>query len=154
MDNGKVSVHGKDYSTVALRIKEFRAAYPLFGIKSHIIQVDDVLVIIKATITDESDRIVAEGTAEEVRKASNINRTSAVENCETSAVGRALANFGYLGTQVATQDEINNAIRTGITNCKTPAELTKYWKSLKADQHTDDIKEMFSIRKQQMEQAA
>jgi hypothetical protein len=46
------------------------------------------------------DVCVATGYAEEVRGAGNVNRTSHVENCETSAVGRALANAGMAGTDV------------------------------------------------------
>jgi hypothetical protein len=46
------------------------------------------------------DVCVATGYAEEVRGAGNVNRTSHVENCETSAVGRALANAGYAGSDV------------------------------------------------------
>ena len=46
------------------------------------------------------DVCIATGYAEEVRGAGNVNRTSHVENCETSAVGRALANAGMAGTDV------------------------------------------------------
>ena len=54
--------------------------------------------------------VVASGLAEEVRKASNINKTSALENAETSAVGRALAFFGMGGTEIASADEVAGAI--------------------------------------------
>lgn len=47
------------------------------------------------------DVLVATGYAEEVRGAGNVNRTSHVENCETSAVGRALANYGMAGADMA-----------------------------------------------------
>ena len=54
---------------------------------------------------------IATGYAEEVRTASKINRTSALENAETSAVGRALAFFGLGGSEIASADEVANAIQ-------------------------------------------
>ena len=48
----------------------------------------------------QGEQLIATGYAEEVRGAGNVNRTSHVENCETSAVGRALANAGVAGSDV------------------------------------------------------
>ena len=64
----------------------------------------------KASISNEQGRLLATGFAEEVRAASKINRTSALENAETSAVGRALAALGLAGTEYASADEVANAI--------------------------------------------
>jgi hypothetical protein len=64
----------------------------------------------KATIS-AANMVIATGYAEEVRTASKINRTSALENCETSAVGRALAFFGLAGSEIASADEVANAIQ-------------------------------------------
>jgi hypothetical protein len=58
-----------------------------------------------------ANMVIATGYAEEVRTASKINRTSALENCETSAVGRALAFFGLAGSEIASADEVANAIQ-------------------------------------------
>ncbi len=55
-------------------------------------------------------RTLSTGLAEEVRGSTNINKTSALENCETSAIGRALAFFGLGGTEIASADEVANAI--------------------------------------------
>ena len=68
-------------------------------------------ILIIATICDEKDRVIATGLAEEEKGSTFINKTSYVENCETSAWGRALANFGIgLETSVASADEVQNAI--------------------------------------------
>jgi hypothetical protein len=51
--------------------------------------------------TKDDDYLLSTGWAEEIRGAGNVNRTSHVENCETSAVGRALANAGMAGSDVS-----------------------------------------------------
>ena len=107
--DGIVKIHGKDYQTVAKRVADFREAYRDFTIETDVISAAD-LVCVKAFIKNEDGRILATGYAEEVRGATNINKTSALENCETSAVGRALAFFGFGGEQIATANEVNDAI--------------------------------------------
>lgn len=106
---GTVNIHGKEYKTVALRIQEFREKYPGHTILTELVEANDTLVIVKATISWEGV-VIATGYAEEVRTASKINRTSALENAETSAVGRALAFFGLGGSEIASADEVANAI--------------------------------------------
>ncbi len=108
-DKGVVPIHGKEYKTVALRIQQFREKYPGHTILTELVEANDVLVVFKATISWEGV-VISTGYAEEVRTASNINRTSALENCETSAVGRALAFFGLAGSEIASADEVVNAI--------------------------------------------
>ena len=107
---GEVDIHGKIYLTVARRINDFREAHPNYGIKNEVLSIDAESVVVKSIITDETGRELSSGIAEEVRTASKINRTSAVENCETSAVGRALAFFGMAGTEIASADEVAGAI--------------------------------------------
>ena len=106
---GTVKIHGKEYKTVALRIEEFRKKHPGHTILTELVEANDTLVIVKATISWEGV-VIATGYAEEVRTASKINRTSALENAETSAVGRALAFFGLGGSEIASADEVANAI--------------------------------------------
>lgn len=106
---GVVSIHGKQYRTVAHRIAEFREHHPELTIETQLIAQDDEKVIMKALILD-GDKLIATGYAEEVRGASNINSTSALENAETSAVGRALAFYGLAGTEIASADEVASAI--------------------------------------------
>ena len=107
---GEVDIHGKIYLTVARRINDFRDQHPNYGIHSEVISVDTSSVLVKSVITDETGREISSGIAEEIRSASKINKTSAVENCETSAVGRALAFFGMAGTEIASADEVQAAI--------------------------------------------
>ena len=106
---GTVKIHGKEYKTVALRIQEFREKHPDFTIQTELVEANDTLVVMKATIS-AGGMVIATGYAEEVRTASKINRTSALENAETSAVGRALAFFGLGGSEIASADEVADAI--------------------------------------------
>lgn len=110
MSDGIVKIHGKEYKTVALRVAEFRAAHPDYTISTELVEANDVLVVMKASILDLDNRVIATGYAEEVRSASKINSTSALENAESSAVGRALAFFGLGGTEIASADEVASAI--------------------------------------------
>ena len=109
-DDGVVNIHGKQYLTVARRINDFRQAHPEYGVHTEILSIDDATVVCRAVITDGEGRQISSGIAEEHRRASKINSTSAVENCETSAVGRALAFFGMAGTEIASADEVAGAI--------------------------------------------
>lgn len=110
-DTGIVSIHGKEYMTVAYRVKQLREQHKLdIGITTDIVSIDDEVVVVKATLTDKNGFVIATGHAEENRKASTINKTSALENCETSAIGRALAGAGYIGTEFASADEVAQAI--------------------------------------------
>jgi len=107
-DTGTVEIHGKTYKTVALRVQEFREKHPDWSIKTKILSAADI-VQIRASILDPTGRVIATGLAEEVRGSTNINKTSSLENCETSAVGRALAFFGLGGTYIASADEVADA---------------------------------------------
>jgi len=107
---GTVSIHGEVYKTVALRVSEFREANPSWGIETEIYSIDGDTVVMKATIKDETGRVIGTGFSEEKRSASQINRTSALENSETSAIGRALAACGFGGTEYASANEVENAI--------------------------------------------
>jgi hypothetical protein len=96
-----------------LRVAEFRVDYPIkdgWGIVTDA-AFDGDLVRVTAYICDPTDRIIATGIAEEKRGSSQINRTSALENCETSAIGRALAAAGYGGSEYASANEVENAIQ-------------------------------------------
>jgi len=112
-DTGIVSIHGKQYKTVALRVSEFREKYPIddgWGIETQCYAVDAQTVIMRAVITDPQGRVVATGYAEEERSQRGINSTSALENCETSAIGRALSAAGFGGDAYASADEIAQAV--------------------------------------------
>jgi len=111
--NGEIKttdIRGKEYATVAERINAFRKVYPDGKIDTHITKLEDGMCIITARVWNDEGNLLATGTAYEKEGSSNINRTSFIENCETSAVGRALgmAGFGLIGA-VATADEVNRA---------------------------------------------
>jgi len=108
-----VKIHGKEYITVDERVEMFHELYPNGMIVTTLLKVEDSQILFKATATpdiDKPERFYT-GHAEEVVGSSQINKTSAVENCETSAVGRCLGflNIGLVGS-IATADEVNNAI--------------------------------------------
>ena len=109
-DSGKVNIHGKEYKTVALRIQEFCAEFPGYSIETELLSAAD-LVQVKTTIRNEDAKVVSTGHAEEIRGASHILKTSALETCETSSVGRALAFMGLGGTEIASADEVANAMQ-------------------------------------------
>jgi hypothetical protein len=109
-NTGVVSIHGREYETVALRVKKFREKCPEYRLTTEIVSRDDECVVMKATIASDKGDILATGHSEEYRHTSQINRTSALENAETSAIGRALAALGLGGTEFASADEVANAI--------------------------------------------
>lgn len=114
------NIKGKDYAEVNQRIKAFRQLYPEGYIKTKIVELDMAAGIILMTAQvgyyDENgnDRILGEGSSFEWKNdpKSMVNKTSYVENCETSAVGRALGMLG-LGVDVAlaSADEVKTAIQ-------------------------------------------
>jgi len=110
MNTGIVNIRGKEYQTVALRVQKFREAHPDWELSTEIIKADDVVVIMQARIYTDLGKCISTGHAEEFRGANQINSTSALENAETSAIGRALAAAGWGGTEFASANEVQNAI--------------------------------------------
>lgn len=111
---GIVNIHGKQYKTVILRVNEFRENCPVkdgWGISTTLLFHDSDRVIVQAAILDPFGKIVGSGLAEEQRNISIINKTSALEVAETSAIGRALASIGLGGEEYASADEVLNAIK-------------------------------------------
>jgi hypothetical protein len=136
--DGKIDFHGREYKTVALRVHEFRVAFPIaegWAIQTNIITAEGEVVVFRAAIIDPTGREVAVGFAEEVRSKRGINSTSALENCETSAIGRALAAAGYAGTEYASADELTSALNqqraASSTSSSTPSGYRTHptWKS-------------------------
>lgn len=101
----------KGYAQVNERIKAYRKVYPTGALTSEIEEIRDDYVRIKATATDEQNRIIATGTASEKLtgndKKDYINISSMVENCETSAFGRCLGFAGFgVDTAIASAEDI------------------------------------------------
>lgn len=120
-----VDIKGKKYVTVNERLKHFRETYKSYQLHTQVVHFapaqvvtmngkdakKDAEIMVKATIKDSNGITIAEGLAYEKESSSFINKTSFVENAETSAWGRALANFGIgIDENVATADEVANAI--------------------------------------------
>jgi hypothetical protein len=108
---GFVNIHGNEYKTVAARVADFhKNRSDTMRINTELIYHDDKRVIMKALIYD-SDVIIATGYAEETRSQNTMNKTSAMEVGETSAIGRALACLGMGGSDsYASADEVLRAV--------------------------------------------
>lgn len=110
---------GKKYTVVADRVEAFRNHLgDVAAIQTEIVHYDpkdkDHPIVVKACIymwdNGAAPRLVATGYAEEWRAEGYVNATSALENCETSAIGRALANLGLHGGEYASANEIDIAV--------------------------------------------
>ena len=103
-------IKGKMYAEVNERIKAFRMVHPNGYITTQIISLDGGVCVIKAEVGDD-EKVLGTGTAYEKEGSTFINKTSYIENCETSAVGRALGMAGFgIDTSVASAEEVQNAI--------------------------------------------
>ena len=103
-------IKGKGYVEVNQRIKAFRKLYPEGTILTDLLRLDNGMCVIRAVIKD-NEKILGTGIAYENEGSTFINKTSYIENCETSAVGRALGMLGLgIDTSVASAEEVQNAI--------------------------------------------
>ena len=174
---------GKPYVTVNSRLKYFREEFIGYKLLSEVISNENGKCLIKATILDDKNIAVATGHACEKDGVGFINRTSHVENCETSAWGRALGNFGIgISAAVASYEEVANAIeqRKPVTkekkykdsvcakvesinkdnlpdmleNCFNTQEAIDIWWLLTKEQQADkEIQELFKRAKEQLQEA-
>ena len=140
--NGQtISIHGKDYATVAHRLAIARRNLgSRMKIETEIVSIDKDTVVCKASVSI-GDRVVATGLAEEKRTASRINQTSALENCETSAVGRALAFCGIINDGIASAEEVAAAIEQQDKKIQTAL------KALNAISHAGNFQKWISDNK-------
>jgi len=110
LNGSTIKIHNNDYATVALRVGILRRNLGTAAtISSSIIHQDDKKVIVRSEVFIDG-KLVSTGLAEELRAASRINQTSALENAETSAVGRALAMLGLTNDKIASAEEVSGAI--------------------------------------------
>jgi len=106
-----INIKGKEYVEVNERIRAFRELYPTGSIMTEIVSHQDGVVVMKAVIVIDG-QIRATGHAYEKEGSTFINKTSYIENCETSCWGRALACLGLgVDTSIASVEEIANAIK-------------------------------------------
>ena len=140
-----LNVKGKEYAQVNERIKAFRMCYPEGTIKTEMVSNENGICIFRAevgnTLTIYEDGkirqeyvIYGTGTAYEKENSTFINKTSYIENCETSAVGRALGMCGFgIDTSVCSAEEVQNA----INNQEGKLKLLVKVKQLVADTDSD-----------------
>ena len=106
-----INIHGKNYVEVHERVKFFRENFKDHSLTTEVIEKTENTIMMQAIVKNKDGFVLASGTAEEIKDSSKVNKTSHVENCETSAWGRALANLGIgLDTSIASADEMNSAI--------------------------------------------
>lgn len=110
----KTDVKGKDYVEVNERVKAFRRIYPEGIIDTKLLSNENGVCVFMAQVgyyDEEGVKWLASGHAYEKENSSFINKTSYIENCETSAVGRALGNLGIgIDTSIASAEEVENAM--------------------------------------------
>ena len=106
-----IDVKGKEYSSVNERIKAFRMNHPLGTIATKIESLVNGVVVMSCEVRDEEDKLLGKAFAYEKENSTFINKTSFIENCCTSATGRALGYAGYgIDTSIASKEEVENAI--------------------------------------------
>lgn len=125
-----IDVKGKPYAEVNQRIKAFRMVYPEGFIETEMISNENGVCIFQAIVGND-EKILGTGTAYEKEGSTFINKTSYIENCETSAVGRALAMAGFgIDTSIASAEEVQNAINNQNKNYEEIFKLQDEMKEL------------------------
>ena len=110
-----IDFKGKNYVMVDQRVTAFRKLFPNGFIRTQIISNENGVCVMKAEVgvyDQTGDNVLATGWAYEKEQSSYINKTSYIENCETSAVGRALGflGLGIEGGAICSAEELANAI--------------------------------------------
>lgn len=150
-------IKGKDYAEVNQRVKAFRMVYPTGFIKTNLIGNQDGVCIFEAKVGYYNDAVyenkqfkeeivLATGTAYEKENSTFINKTSYIENCETSAVGRALGMAGFgIDTSIASAEEVQNAIEN--QNKKIEKEQITKIRKLIPEENMDAMLKYYKIDK-------
>lgn len=150
-------IKGKDYAEVNQRVKAFRMVYPTGFIKTDLIGNQDGVCIFEAKVGYYNDAVyenkqfkeeivLATGTAYEKENSTFINKTSYIENCETSAVGRALGMAGFgIDTSIASAEEVQNAIEN--QNKKIEKEQITKIRKLIPEENMDAMLKYYKIEK-------
>lgn len=157
-------IKGKEYAEVPERVQAFRKLYPNGDIRTSVVpeltSLVDGLVTLRVDVYDEDGKHLADGLAYEKEGSSFINKTSYIENCQTSAVGRALG-FDGIGSDssIASAEEVENAINNQqrpdpqppkqYRQASKPADadpfqewkdkITPLWRELKGDDHDSAV---------------
>ncbi|MBO7732060.1 MAG: hypothetical protein J6S67_05895 [Methanobrevibacter sp.] len=161
-------IKGKEYAEVNQRVKAFRMLYPEGTIETELVSIGDGMCIMRAKVYSNSEHglrtLLGTGTAYEKENSTFINKTSYIENCETSAVGRALAMCGIgIDTSIASKEEVENAIKQQeaeeeqlkakgklLASIKTlmakkkvlPNEISEHFEKSSADMSDEELQEV------------
>lgn len=141
------------YETVAQRLVRWWTEYPDGRIITSIHHYDGSTIIMRAECYNNDDRLIATGYAEEVFGNSPVNKTSFLENCETSAIGRAISNsrIGHTGerassTEMEKVNRVNSEPRPDTHGSATPKQIG-FLKSLARGKGWDDLQLLDYIHK-------
>ena len=136
---------GKMYTQVVHRMEAFRTVFGTeLGVDTSILVDDGQRVVVKASIINSDGMTIGSGMAEEIRGQGHVNTTSALENCETSAIGRALSSIGLSGGEYASSNEMDAVVRKTDALKQEPAKpVEPAIKDSKAQEVVDKIKEEF-----------
>ena len=111
-----IDIKGKKYATVDSRVEFFREKFPTWSLETSypFLDMEKGVCVCRAVVKDDNGKIVADGFAYEwqSKPGSMVNKTSYIENAQTSAIGRALGfmGIGINGVGIASADEVQNAI--------------------------------------------
>jgi len=155
-----------EYELVETRIARFLDDYPDGRIVTHEVtgsedRAKGYWVIRASVFADHEDQHAdcpkATGWAFEIEGTAGANATAALENCETSAIGRALANAGYQSKKRSSQEEMKKVARADnpidpafverVNQAKTVEELTELWEQAVAQGWSDNLMKIFTARK-------
>ena len=161
-------IKGNLYIEVSQRIKAFREICPNGSIETEILNNENGVCVIKAVVKDETGKILGTGHSYEKEGSSFINKTSYIENAETSCVGRALGMLGIgIETSIASAEEVANAINQGKEEkgkekkeldsklvqeafdlgLKSLHDLAVYYKKKEEDLTDEDLKKVINRKK-------
>ncbi len=139
-----VDIKGKEYAEVNQKVLGYRELFPTGYITTEILSHENGVVVMKATVGVD-DKVLATGIAYEKENSSFINKTSYIENCETSAVGRALSFLGIgIDTSIASAEEVQNAIKQQEKATKAQIDTLK---KLANDDQVKVILDHYHIKK-------
>lgn len=143
-------IKGKDYAEVNQRIKAYRMVYPNGTIKPEIKSLKDGVCIFRAEVTNDNGDVIGVGHAYEKENSTFINKTSYIENCETSAVGRALGMAGFgIDTSVASAEEVQNVIENQKEDKKVILATENQIKMIKDMMSDEQINEACKLVKKE-----
>ena len=116
MTNSVVNIKGRNYRMVSDRVKQFRSSdeYKNHRMETEMLFFDGIHFILKTSIIDPKGNVISDGIASEKVGSTQINTTSFAENCQTSAVGRALAflDENLMGDSLPSAEELDGALKS------------------------------------------